>query len=568
MSKIPPLFLILFSLLLATKEAAAQPTITGIHEDVLPRSRRVEIHGSGFGNAGEVFIANITAWTTTWTESQIVAYVPETAPLGPASLHVIVDGQSSNEISLTVTERQAEGRVRWIFEADGDNLWWRPALAPNGMIYLHTNNLTDGIVYALTPNGALLWVRKVNWYPYAPPTAGPDGEVYVGSIFTIYRISPQGDIDWEFNDVNAQGIQVAPTIGPDGMLYGVFDRGLGAFSIDPVDGSLRWSNPGDPIITDWGTMGTEMHFGPSQPGGPIDQMYFHMDGYYSSSIYAFGLDGEQRWTSGLAATVSHRPAVGLDGTLYSPRYIGLWIAAFDPADGSTLWEYNPGWATGSEDVVIGPDDILYFVGSAGYLEAFDSHTQRQLWRNPPEILDVPGISPDGSTIIVSGVGTYGMPGYIKAFDSRNGRELWRVDMEGEPYPEPRLIGVDRPRFTSDSKTAYVSTANLSEPPPDEFSYLYAIEVDGEIPGITCDDISRFGARCTENGRLQFGVSMTDATHHGETVIFDVDGLEQYTVTIHNRRAVKSIPGQGGTGEHVITLIDPPNCFDPFTTTCD
>jgi hypothetical protein len=114
----------------------------------------------------------------------------------------------------------------------------------------------------------------------------------------------------------------------------------------------------------------------------------------------------------------------------------------------------------------------------------------------------------------------------------------------------------------------VSTVNLSEPPPDEFSYLYAIEIDGELPGIACEEIARFGARCTGNGRLQFGIFMTDYIHHGETVTFDVDGLEQYTVTIHNRRAVVSIPGLGGTGEHTITLIDPPNCFDPFTTTCE
>jgi outer membrane protein assembly factor BamB len=204
-----------------------------------------------------------------------------------------------------------------------------------------------------------------------------------------------------------------------------------------------------------------------------------MDGFYGSSIYAFSLDGDQRFAVGLAATTSHEPAIGSDGTIYAPRFIGLAVAAFDPGDGSTLWEYNGGWATGVEDIEIGPDDTLYFVGGVGHLEAFNPHTQSQLWRNSTGmVLDRPTVSPDGSVLVLSGVPNYGDPGFVKGYNPSNGNELWTVDLPGEPYPGFRVLGTDHPRITPDSATAYVSTLTVADgsPAADPRSYLFAIEI--------------------------------------------------------------------------------------------
>ncbi|MHC4828525.1 MAG: IPT/TIG domain-containing protein, partial [Planctomycetota bacterium] len=127
-------------LVAAVSGASAQPVITGLNSSELPRSGRVAITGTGFGSSGDVVIAGLSAWTTTWTDTRVVAYVPEAAPVGAAPLYVIAGGEQSNEVALTVTLRQPDGRVRWRFETDGDNQWWRPAVAPNGTIYIHTNN--------------------------------------------------------------------------------------------------------------------------------------------------------------------------------------------------------------------------------------------------------------------------------------------------------------------------------------------------------------------------------------------------------------------------------------------
>ena len=80
-------------LVAAVRGASAEPVITGLNSSELPRSGRVAIEGTGFGASGEVAIAGLSAWTSTWTETRIVAYVPETAPTGAAALHVIAGGE-------------------------------------------------------------------------------------------------------------------------------------------------------------------------------------------------------------------------------------------------------------------------------------------------------------------------------------------------------------------------------------------------------------------------------------------------------------------------------------------
>ncbi len=497
-SKRPTIALTALLTALATA-AVAQPTITGINNLVLPRSGRLVIEGAGFGAAGEVRVAGLAAWTTTWTDQRVVAFVPEAAPLGETAVYVVVSGQPSNEVALAVTERRRDGRVRWTFEADGDNLWYRPALAPDGNLYLHTNNETDGLVYALSPDGGLRWVKKVLWYPYVPPTTGPDGTLYVGSIKNTYAISPQGEILWVFVDQGAQGLQVAPTAGPDGLLYGAYDLGLGAFALEPAGGQLEWSHPGDPYMFDYGNpFGTEAVFGPSSPGGPVDQMYVNMDRDSAGRLYAFTLDGNQRFATPVAGWISHQPVIGGDGRIFTPTLgapTGWGVQAIDPGSGQTLWVYQPFNGNGMSELAIGPDDTIYFA-SPGHLEALDPHSVSRRWLNANSlVMGRPTLSPDGSTLVLSGVPGSGQPGFIKAFDAANGQELWTVDLPGDPYPGFRVLGTDHPRFTPDGATLYVSTLTVGDA-TDPRSYLYALDADGAAifaDGFESGDLSAWSA---------------------------------------------------------------------------
>jgi outer membrane protein assembly factor BamB len=464
--------------------ALAQPTITALNAGELPRSGRVVIHGSGFGAAGgQVVIAGLEAWTTTWTDTRIVAYVPEDAPPGSAWLYVVAGGGQSDDVALTVTLRQAAGRVRWRFEADADNLWYRPALAPDGTLTLHTSG---GLVYSLTPDGGLRWVRRLSGspFPYVPPTAGPDGAVYLGSISSVFALSPAGELRWEFDDPGAPAVQVAPAIGPDGRLYGAYEV-TGAFALDPSNGERAWSNPGVPPMYDYGTaMTAEIAFSSSAAGGPNDQLYVHMDG--PELLYAFGLDGEQRFATGVAGFISRQPVVGSDGTIYLPTFgaaAGWGVVAIDPYGGAELWIYDPANGNAISELAIGPDDTLYF-SVPGRLEAVDPATVSRRWLvSHFQVMGRPALSPDGSVLVVGGVPNYGQPGLVKGFDAASGEELWTVDLPGEPYPGRRVLATDHARITPDGATAYVSTFTVADgsPSPDPHAYLYALDLTGESP---------------------------------------------------------------------------------------
>ncbi len=528
--------------------ATAQPRITGLSAPQPARSQRLVIFGTAFGEQeGRVTIAGLDAWTTTWSDARIVAYVPETAPIGPATMIVTAGGQPSNPRDLTVTDRHSDGRARWRFEAEGDNMWWRPALAPDGTIYVHTNNVTEGIVYALSPNGGLKWVRKVNWVPDVPPTAGPDGAVYVGSIGSFYRISPEGQIDWR---LDSQGVQASAHAGPDGRVYGSFDPGIGAFGVDAISGRLDWSNQGDPRISAWGMRSGDTVFGRSRRGGPVDRFYLCMD-----ALWAFSLDGEQLWVSGTANAQQHEPAIGADGVIYAPGYLERYLVAFDPEDGSILWQTNDPWRANITDIEIGADDTLYFVSDGRWAHAFDPHSQSTIWRSEADSwLGRPSLSPDSSTLVTTGGGYQDRIGFVKAFDTSDGTERFNLDLQESWNPNFRHVPVHHPSISADSQTAYVPTFTAQWPTHDgdPRSWLYAIDIsDGG--GISCEAISSFKAKC-RRGTLKAAVK--SSLDEGTILAIDKDG-EQKSMRI-KRSGKGKVKFNGQSGQPVVRIVECPD----------
>ncbi len=459
--------------------AWAQPAITAINSDLLPRSGRLSITGTGFGTEGTVLVADSPSWVSTWTDTRIVAYVPEEAPLGSTSVVVDVGGQQSNAVPLDVTTRQADGRVRWIFEIDSEFIDYRPAEAPDGTLYVHGYSLEgggEGRVFAISPDGALLWIQKeVHWAAYVPPIAGPDGAVYVGSTDGLTRISPAGEIDWNFD--GSVGIAASAGIGPDGTVFTAFETGTtGAVALDPATGELLWSNAEHTMICSG--CSNELRLGPSTTGGPIDRMYV-----YWNSLWAFSLDGDFLWQGFADQDPGHEVGIGSDGTLYAPH--GDELVAYSALDGSFLWTANSPWNAYISDVEVGPDDTLYFVSDSGSIDAFDSQTQTSIWHHDIELayLRRPSVSPDGGIFLTSGGGTCNTPSgdcvisFVKAFETTAGQELWHLDLDEIWDPEFRSITWDHARVSADSRTAYFTGFILGNGDgSDERSLLWAIEL--------------------------------------------------------------------------------------------
>jgi len=474
------------ALVLTSGLAAAQPVITGTNSDLLAHSGRLSIQGSGFGAVrGEVLVAGLPGLISTWKDTRIVAYVPEEAPIGPTEVVVRLDATDSNAMPLEVAARQADGRIDWVFEIDSEYIYYRPARAPDGTLYVHGYTYEaggEGKVYALAPNGALKWITEVDWAAYVPPVAGPDGAVYVGSLDTLYRISPAGEIEWTFE--GGLNIQSSAVIGPDGTVYTGFEQAPEAVALDPATGTLIWSN--SPGLSAFGTGGTEARLGRSTPDGPYDRFYLWWD-----ALAAFSLDGEHLFTTSAGNIYDHEVAVGSDGTLYAPAQWDNDLAALSPFNGAIQWIADGPWNVVRSDVEIGPDDMLYFVGTSAWLNAFDPHSQTTLWnRDIGHYLSRPSLTPDGTMLLTSGGGTCNDPAgctisFVKAIDTTNGDELWHIDLDEAWDPDYRSVTWDHARISADSKNAYFTGwVAGSEDYLDERSLLWAVDL--EDPDIFSD----------------------------------------------------------------------------------
>ncbi len=86
-------------------------------------------------------------------------------------------------------------------------------------------------------------------------------------------------------------------------------------------------------------------------------------------------------------------------------------------------------------------------------------------------------------------------------------------------------------------------------------------------GIPCGDLERFQARCQTGGRVQYRAVLTDGSHDGEMVTFQIDGGNDQTRTISGDRAQGQQTGFS-LGQHTVTLSDPAGCFPDRVVTCN
>jgi ABC-type dipeptide/oligopeptide/nickel transport system permease subunit len=92
-----------------------------------------------------------------------------------------------------------------------------PAVSADGTLYLGSKG---GALYALDPNGALLWEE----YLPAPAVGGPalsaEGNVYVADEEGgLSAFTSDGKLQWRFHFEGAKSSAAGPIVGPDGTIY-------------------------------------------------------------------------------------------------------------------------------------------------------------------------------------------------------------------------------------------------------------------------------------------------------------------------------------------------------------
>ncbi|MDQ2697044.1 MAG: PQQ-binding-like beta-propeller repeat protein, partial [Pseudomonadota bacterium] len=431
--------------------SAATIQITSLSAGTLARSGRLRIFGTGFGTEGQVLIDGQPSPIADWTDSLIVAYVPETARLAAVTVQVLTPVGNSNSLILTVTARQGNGRVKWRFQHSGMYTVVRPAVGPDGTVYSVDVN---GRLYALSPDGGLKWI--VRGAGYKGLTVGADGTVYTGSESAIKAFNPNGTLKWTFLQNPLAFILLGPNVGPDGNIYAVATEGIGIFSLTPA-GALRWAQPEayDRRIVDY----QEVVFGPN---GANQQMYFLANNH----LKALRLDGTPVFTN---TSTGNQPATGPDGTVYS-TYTAL--GAYTPA-GSVKWSFTGAVNNAATAPDVGPDGVVYFVHNLSTLYAVNPDGSRRWGIVTSEVMEDPIVSPLNSMVAMGGIPAYGMSGFFKAVGTGTGNELWRVTLS--PENGGNLVPDSRPRFAPNGDTFYITAQILGGDETNQYGYVYAID---------------------------------------------------------------------------------------------
>ena len=441
--------------------------IDSLSADTLPRSGYLEILGSNFGGGGQVRIDGLAAPVADWTGNRIVAYVPEAAGLSSVPVQVTnASGQASNSLSVIVTNRVADGRVRWRFRMNGPYSEVRPVIGGDGTIYA-----IDAFqhLYAVTPDGALKWlVRGAGDKGVA---VGTDGSVYVGSEGAIRAFNSDGSDKWTFLEDPYAFILVGVSVGPDGNIYAVATEGMGVFSLTPA-GELRWQvpEPYSRLIVDY----NEITFGSN---GDVGQLYF----YANRHLRALTLDGTPVFEipGGLAALEPARsPAIGPDGSVHTD------LDVYAP-DGHLLWSFaTPDPYNVFTNPDVGSDGVHYFGQNLSQLFALNPDGSQRWHVTFTDYLQGPVVDPLNAQLVMGGANTGDQPGFILSTSAGDGQELWRVAL---PIEDPTVwnpwIGMwgfnqfvdSRARFASDGLTAYLVTATATGDNATSKSFVYALD---------------------------------------------------------------------------------------------
>jgi hypothetical protein len=340
---------------------------------------------------------------------------------------------------------QSGGQLLWSVNLTNAPETAAPRVAPNGTIYIHSDDL-----YAISPVGQVIWTKLSS--DSKSVDVGPDGTVYSGSGGTVFAYTPAGNLLWSFAEPpGGQGIMAGPTVGPDGNIYVITDGGgLGVFSLTPA-GTLLWNVPG--YVNFQGTGLTRV---------PLDgdRLYFAEDVVpgctsFSEGINSVTFDGQVAWC------ISHsgisRPKASPNSNVHVHDFGVLYT--YTPV-GDLAWSFSFPFPSGT---LIGPS-----VGPEGNVYIF--HDYQDLWSFTPEgqvrwtsknaagtnFPVEPAISPDGKTIVYGTVFSFGVNGSIFAVDSQTGSLIWSRTIQGSS------AGASGPAaFSADSSVVYVPVTQIN-----------------------------------------------------------------------------------------------------------
>lgn len=219
------------------------------------------------------------------------------------------------------------GSIRFRLDADSD-VDTGAVPAPWGGIVFAGGK----IVYAVRPDGTLLWRIHARRKVYSSPAIADDGTVYVGSQdHRMYAVSPEGKVRWRV-DLGAD-VDGAPAVEDDGTVVVGTDKGE-VIALAPDSGDVRWRTDVGGFVRGAMSIGRD---------GTV------LTGTYGPTPALVALDpadGRLRFRFSIAGTGA--PEFGIHGGPVEDAAGRLYFGAQDDnayclsADGALLWKLKTG----------------------------------------------------------------------------------------------------------------------------------------------------------------------------------------------------------------------------------
>ncbi|MFO7677738.1 MAG: PQQ-binding-like beta-propeller repeat protein [Thermoplasmatota archaeon] len=267
-----------------------------------------------------------------------------------------------------------------------------------------------GWLYALNPNGTLIWKYLTNGIIWSSPAIAEDGTIYVGTWgCSLYAFNPDGSVKWVCNSLGGTSSS-SPAIGEDGTIYLGTMKGTNKGEIVAVtsNGTVKWRYATGYLIT-------------SDPA--IDDNGIIYIGSGDTYLYAMYPNGTLKWRFKTGHYIKGPPSIADDGTVY----IGScdnYLYALYPNNGTMKWRCKVVGGT-ETNPSIGSDGTIYVGGSRLYAIYPNGTMKWEVSFGPGRSIhkSCPAVCADG--IIYVGTNIYEMSGGEIIAVYPNGTERWR-----------------------------------------------------------------------------------------------------------------------------------------------
>lgn len=312
---------------------------------------------------------------------------------------------------------QEPTRAVWELAVDGE-FYAPPAQGPDGTIYA---GATDDVLYALRPNGSVVFTRHITrstfFIPFSTPSIGPDGTIYIGCRdWTVrsFRLDGSPGPVWHVDGA----VRTAPLVSDDGHLY--FGTEKAFYAIGP-DGVIKWRRSFERLIY-------------PRPALTNDGRILFTDGRHT--LYCLDAnDGSILWEYRTEGFISDYPLALPDGGVIISCHSAGKNYLYRLGTGGEVEQtfYLSGWHPYTP--LLGLDGMVFVASFSGWVYAITIDGESQ-WKFKVPMSFPPAMTVDANGTLLVG----GLDGYLYAIAS-DGKFLWKYDI-GSPIHAAPIIGRD------------------------------------------------------------------------------------------------------------------------------